>query len=248
MKRIFLALIFILSWSICIAGVPHILKNGEIVDANQLNANFEYLIKLTELDATSWYPTYANGILIGKSNISANAVSLTFNSDFEPVYLLKNGEIKFSNNNIQFTEPDCTGDRYIIFSDYPTPENDFLIANPKGGIYKDQSSGELYYYPPKVQTMYAKIPLSYQYSDGTICHHDNFTGYYLTGIEDGEVAGFANLQGDGWRESTQEEIDIFLSKIMIQLLPNDPAITGLSNMPFLTPITFDGITEAVIQE
>lgn len=243
-------LIFILSWSICLAEMPHVLKNGDIIDAEQLNANFNYLEKFTELDAGSWYPTYANGVLIGRSDLEfgrdiygGGSVLLTFNPDFDPVLLFKNGEIMGGYDAVQFIEPDCTGDPYINFLDYPSSESEFLLAPLKGRIYTNQFFGKSYYYPPKVQTMYVKIPLSYKYNAN--CYSYTSTGYYLTNIESGQVGQFANLQ-DGWRNSTQEEIDIYLSKIMIKLLPNDPAITGLPNAPFPTPITFDGISEAVI--
>lgn len=264
MKRIFLALIFILNWSICLAEMPHILKNGDIVDANQLNENFnhnkaginELSNKISELesnklditsDISSDYPTYANGVFIGKSVFSSyGEVYLTFNPDFEPVMLFKTGEIIGGTEAIQFTEFDCTGDRYIKVGNYPSSEY-FLVVDSKGRIYR-QSSGKRYYYPPKVQTMYVKIPLSYQYYEGGgICHNYIPSNYYLINIETGGIGGFANFQGDGWRLATQEEIDIHLSKIMIKLLPNDPAITGLPNTPFPTPITFDGINEATVE-
>lgn len=251
MKKIFLILILILSWSICLAAMPHALKNGEVVDANQLNDNFNYLEKLTKLDTSGDpHPTYANGVLIGDSTLSGGGAGLTFNPDFEPVTLLKTGEIMGGWPHFQFIEPDCTGDYYITFSDYPFPENSFLFGHPKGKIYKNQSSNELYYYPPKAQTMYAKIPLSYKNSYSNGCSNYNYlmppTRYYYK-HDSGGIGNFSSPPtGDDWTEMTQVEIDIYLTKILIKLLPNDPAITGIQVYPFPLPITFDGKNEAVI--
>lgn len=262
MKKMFLMLIFLLSWSICLAAMPHVLKNGDIVDANQLNENFQYL-ELTKADASVTYPTYANGILIGNSTISyiSYEIRLTFNSDFFPIGLSKTGEIENINlehvigsrgdpSAIYFTEFDCTGDRYVIFSDDPyfLERKNFFFGYPKGRIYKEPS-GKLYYYPPKIQTMHARIPLSsYSYDIESCQNHEPPSGYYWTDIESGHIVARTSMPQDNpnWRESTQEEIDIYLTRIMIKLLPNDPAITGLPNTPFPTPITFDGIQEATI--
>lgn len=251
MKRIFLTLAFLLSWSICLADMPHVLKNGDTVDANQLNENFEHLKLLSLSGAYSGlYPTYANGVLIGKSifnihDAHTRGTSLIFNPDFEPVTLLKSGaiELQKSLGRIQYTENDCSGDKYVEFSNYPLPEN-FLMPPSRGEIHKDYISGDLYYYPPKVQTMDVKMSLSYR--TGTDCFSNICEGLYQVNLENGGTF-CAGLLNPGCREATQEEINIYLTKILIKLLPNDPAITGLPNAPFPTPITFGGIQEAIIE-
>jgi len=246
MKRIFLILTFILSWSICLADMPHVLKNGDIVDADQLNENFNYV----ENRQNQAYTVRSNGNIIGElSNASgdANTSAFIFNPDFEPVTILKSGEIK-AQVRVEFINPDCTGDPYFLFTGYPVPEDDFLLPLAKGSIYKDPFSGTLYYYPPKVQTMYAKIPLSYYYNNNDFCYTYQVwpANYYYKNNETGEVVKYSYDPDAGWTQMTQEEIDIYLSKIMIKFLPNDPAITGLPNEPFPTPITFDGVNEVVI--
>lgn len=231
MKKIFLTLAFLLSCSICPADMPHVLKNGDIVDANQLNENFEHLELLSLSDAKSGgiYPTYANDVLIGNSIIftwftAGSYALLMFNPDFKRVPITKTGAIgdlellhDYSPNVstqsawVSFANRDCTGDKYVEFSGYPLAEGLFLTHPIKGRIYRFGYSDELYYYPPKPQNMVVKIPASRQ-KEGGDCQN-----IYLS------------------------------SKILIPLLPNDPAVTGLPNAPFPTPITFDGIQEVIIE-
>lgn len=240
-------LTFMLSWSICLADMPHVLKNGDIVNADQLNENFNYL----ENRQDKAYTVRSNGNIIGElyydSSEDASLNYFIFNPDFEAVKILKTGEIEVVAKIVQFINPDCTGDPYIAVSEYPLPEGDFLLPPLKGRIYGD-SSGTLYYFPPKVQTMYAKIPLSQRHGESN-CYNLYVSPieYYYKNDETGGVITSSD-PGAGWTQMTQEEIDIYLTKIMIKFLPNDPAITGLPNAPFPTPITFDGINEAVIQE
>lgn len=182
---------------------------GEVVDASQLNENYQ-----------SRAIRSAGNIIGVRTDNSVDG--LTFNPNFEPVQLLNTGGIEVSFlkegqlfDAIYFAKLDCTGDRYVLFSDYPFPENKFLFGPPKGRIFRDQSTDALYYYAPDVQAMYAKISLSYR-----VVYHSGLIECHNPSVND--------------------------MKIMIKLLPNDPAITGLPNTPFPTPITFDGINEAVI--
>ncbi len=216
---------------------------GETVNASQLNENYQARAVRS-----------AGNIIGVRADNSAD--NLIFNSAFEPVKILRSGKIEIDTGYyeyIHYVEPDCTGDRYIVFSDYPFPEDKFLFGPLKGKIFRDQSTDELYYYPPDVQTMHAKIPLSYRHYFGCQSLIQTCANGYRRRIENGQmICDNGNLGNfaytNEFRAATQEEINIYLSRILIKLLPNDPAITGLPNTVFPLPITFDGKNEAVIIE
>jgi hypothetical protein len=212
------------------AGVPHTLRNGDIIDAEQLNENFSYnelnITKLSNtvlglrngmLDMTSdtFVSTYdASGDLIGMLLINNSNVSLLFNSDFEQVSLYNDGRIVVdgsTNRNtgrFWYLEPGCNGDRYVAILNVSNTH--FIFSLPKGRIY--HMDGELFYYGPNPSLKKEMTFLSEKNDDHQCIEHPN-----------------AN--------PTPSTI------IFTKVFPNDSIVTGIKQYPFPTPITFDGINE-----
>jgi hypothetical protein len=261
-----------------VADVPHVLRNGKVVDANQLNENFNYLSKqqsqyldLHEQErsdadnnnnnADKSYLTFADGVLIGSSTIKDSQAMLIFNPDFEPLIVLKNGVVIFpesDNSLIRFETEDCSGDRYVEFLNYPLADNGFLFAPDKGKIFNDKSNSQFYYYPPDTKTLFVKIPMSYFREVGAdeyecqaatpVCVNG-----YRRNTQTGQMICDNGNLGSGfytgdWNLATEQEKDTFLSKFLIKLSPNDPTITNFPNAPFSPPITFTGKNEPILIE
>ncbi len=234
MKKIFLLLIVILTTSIGLAELPNILKNGDVVDAEQLNENFRFLEEsqqsfqdalpeyldnylagqLLENTETGYTVRDGSGDVIGsitlEKDVSADVTddkNFWFHKDFYKARLYADGTI-YSNYVYHFKLAGCQGELYIQFK--IENNKNFLLPPLKGEIFKYQEN--LYYYPKN--------------SDA---HKFTSQSFRTTGGECIDRIGEVN-----W--------------LYIQLLSNDPAVTGIQTYPFPLPITIDGLEPVTIIE
>jgi len=233
------------------ADVPHILRNGKIVDADELNSNFSYLESLTPF-SQRLYSTYAAGVPIGKSRIDKGKVFLRFNPEYKALPLMSDGRLIIPGDKIVFAADHCAGAPYVEFSDYPMPSDRFPIAPLYGEIF---SIGEsLYYYPPKTSLMKVAIPISAfkETSPGEYACESLLAvcvnGYRRNSLT-GEMACDNHdlgifFYGFPWRVATGEEIAEYLKAILIPVSRNEPSVTGLPDASFNPPIVFDGVDAA----
>ncbi len=181
MKRIFLILAFLLSWSICLADMPHILKDGDIVDADQLNENFNHLEENHKI-----YTVKSNGNIIGTTQFNfyqsrPHPSILTndryfhflFNKDFYDVFLYKDGTLE-SVYNKYFKSNSCQGDPYIFYGN--NTAKSFVLVPSKGMIVNYQNS--LYYYPKNTIT-HKFIYQSYKKYYNDACINETGDSNYL---------------------------------------------------------------------
>ena len=192
--------------TVCFAKVPHVLKNGDVVDAKQLNENFEYLDGNNNYVPAKLYNVRSNGNIIGTVSgvYEYGYIRVTVNKDIT-IGLYKDGTI--SGTVYYFRSSSCEGEPYVR---YVLDDSKKFIFNPKyKRVYTYQES--LYYYLPDAN-IYKFASQSYTYGYENEC-----------------------------RDSTGDT-----NQTYIKMQPNDPDITGIQTYPFPTPITIDGIQEAVI--
>ncbi len=166
---------------------------------------------------TKHYPTYANGALIGNTEIaidyaeSTSDVKLKFADNFNQVTIDNAGRIinkpSRSNSQIVLYEFDgCIGRTYRFIS-----ENGYLVFKQfQGSVFPIEN--DLFYFPANAPILDSVTILSSKESNSNQFAPCN-------DIDPPITAGF-------------KYIEVFI---------NDPAITGINEYPFPAPITFDGI-------
>lgn len=133
-----LAVLVLFSFS-ALADVPHILRNGEVVDANQLNENFAYLDGKRHV-------VRANGTIVGTSKYLGQFIYLSFSSDFQAVSLMRNGKI--GSCSLYFKELDCMGEAFSFggYSDtgFYYPPNQGLACDINSSLYYSYNPAQIY--------------------------------------------------------------------------------------------------------
>lgn len=200
-----------------------------------------------------------------------------FNKDFLPVIITPTGALRFSNRVIYYIKPDCQGNPHILISEYPVPEDKFLFSPLRGEVIEINES-RYYYAPNTAMAYVKSAYSTHMVwgNNTSNCENLNNAAYYYNYLINTDTEEMlTKTTGDTawpeycyetpptftepvgilkpeWRQATQEEIDNYirlsLRKVMIELSPNDPAITGLPNDTFEPPITIEGINNITVIE
>ena len=231
MKRSFILisiclLLFMLS-CILLAGVPHVLRENEIIDSTRLNENFNYLsdgltsksidisndikklnaeisnnkesINSIVHESEEFSDVYSNGKFIGKGFLYKGFLNLIFNNDFKMSELQVNG--RFVNQDIFYDQLNCQGKPYIRTRIHSSNQFLFFIGASKGKVF--DINGELWYYKPYTPII-------------SITEKSVKKNYYDT---------VSKL----WKVSCSGLSANQYKKHFIEISPNDPSITGIQN-------------------
>ncbi len=144
--KILLIMASFLFTSISFAELPYVLKNGDVVDAPQLNEMFNYL------DGNK-ISVYANGVEIGKTSYTSFDVSGDNKMNPSLSVKIKDYTISIDNTGklpespIHYKSSDCTGQEYI--KAYSFNPKSFYFPPGKMSVFDNDS--QLYYYPKHAQ-------------------------------------------------------------------------------------------------
>ena len=180
MKIILLIFTCILIGTIGWADMPHLLKNGNTIDAEQLNENFNYLkenhqtFRVTaDSDPIGIIRNYNDKPFLYISQFT-NHLNLEFNKDFHTIQLYKDGSIQ-SSYIYYFRSYNCDNEPYIFYMDSSNTKS-FVFSLVKGLVtsYKNV----LYYYPPN-DAGYSFIHRSMWNSATSTCTNQTGNSNYL---------------------------------------------------------------------
>lgn len=185
MKKLITVIIALLFWNLCAAQMPHVLKNGDIADAEILNKNFDYLNEDYKYNIVR-----ANGKIIGKVISEYGGWNrLRFNSNFKEEIIRRDGRIDVSSYGMcYFQNENCQGEHYT-----PVPMNeDIRSFHSSISFNRIIDCDSNLYYALKNSTLYKFAPKSRSNIYGE-CLNNNFTEQYfnklipnnpdITGIE-----------------------------------------------------------------
>lgn len=153
MKKLFIIAVSLLISTMAFAELPHTFKNGDILTADMLNKNLQFL---EDNDEEKYYTVRANGKIIGKGYpyYSLREMKVRFRNGYHAAAISPKGEI--GHGAVHFSSENCTGTPYIVKTQLVGDESTddlFLFLPFKGELMGHNAAGvkKLYYYPPKAQ-------------------------------------------------------------------------------------------------